>query len=413
MKARYHLPLKAIKSDCPQCGPRHRKTLSRFVDGLTGEPLPDIYGRCDRESNCGYFFSPYDKSLAGTSYADEQKDDKIPKEWFQQAGASKRQGATRQAVLRSLMELGATLAQAEQVTQYIYKTEPVLSIREVEPPKPVYNLPYKLFKKTLSHYEYNDFARFLTLRFGTAVAVNLLQRFHVGTSSHWLGACVFWLIDEQNRIRGGQVCLYDKNGHKAKYIDWKGCKRVCITSVRYALNERYKGYILPEWLTTYFNDAETWPVVFGLPQLNTVPLNQPVALVEGPKTAIVCSHYLPDFVWLAVGGKSYLKPERLAKLKGRKIMLYPDLNAYVDWQKRAEELRSAGFDVTLSDLLEGIATEEDRQNGLDIADYLLREPNVIRTFSEWLPGQLVTPDESLVEKLVVTCDDDYPVEWDE
>ncbi|MFD2937623.1 PG0870-related protein [Spirosoma flavum] len=42
-------------------GPKHRKTLSRYVDTQTGEPLPGKYGRCDQESNCGYHLKPYYK----------------------------------------------------------------------------------------------------------------------------------------------------------------------------------------------------------------------------------------------------------------------------------------------------------------------------------------------------------------
>ena len=170
----------------------------------------------------------------------------------------------------------------------------------------------------------------------------------------------------------------------------------------------------PGWLADFPDDAETWPVPFGLPQLQTTPVDMPVAIVEGPKTAIICSHRLADsgFVWLAVGGKSYLKPERLAALRGRKITLYPDLNAYTDWQKRAETLRAEGFDVEVSDVLERFATDEDRANGLDLADFLLREPNTIKSFSQMLPGQVVQLDQSLIEQLPVTTTDEYPPECD-
>ena len=93
-------------------------------------------------------------------------------------------------------------------------------------------------------------------------------------------------------------------------------------------------------------------------------------------------------------------------------MLYPDLNAYADWQKRAEALRAEGFDVSVSDVLEQQATDEDRANGLDLADFLLQEPNTITAFSEMQPGQIVQFDQSQVEQLSVTTTDDYPPEWD-
>lgn len=355
------------------------------------------------------------------SYADEQKEAPIQKEWFRLAGIWKRQQITRQGVVLDLIQQGATPEQAERVAAYVFdkteQTTPVL-------PTPIYSLPHEVMLKTVGHYERNEFARFLSGRFGHVAAAEMLARFGVGTSNRWGGASVFWLIDEQNRVRGGQIALYDQTGHKVKYTDREGNKRVCITSVRAALKWKYRDVTPPGWLVNFPDGVETWPVVFGLPQLQHASADMPVAIVEGPKTAIVCSYLLPGFVWLAVGGKSYLKAERLAPLRGRKIMLYPDLNAYHDltnargqtikgWFTLANGLRADGLDVRVSDFLERVATDEDRRQGLDLADFLLREPNYIKSFAEWLPGQIVTPDESQVERLTVTSTDDYPPEWDE
>lgn len=415
---RYYLPRKAIKADCPQCSPRHRKTLSRFVDRETDEVLPESFGRCDRESNCGYYLSPYHKTASGMSYADEQKGPLMPKEWYQLAGTQQRQGVTRQGVVRLLVEEGAAPQQAERVAAYVFDRAVIRPGREPQqPPAPIYSLPHEVMSKTIGHYDRNEFARFLSSRFGYAIAAELLERFHVGTSNRWPGACVFWLIDEQDRVRGGQITLYDQSGHKVKrtYTDSEGHPKtkVCITSVRAALKWKYRDITPPDWLAALPDDAETWPVVFGLPQLKDTPPDRPVALVEGPKTAIICSHLLPGFVWLAVGGKSYLKPERLAALKGRVLMLYPDLNAFDDWQKRADVLRAEGFRVDVSDVLEQLATDEDRAKGLDLADFFLREPNRITSFSQWLPGQRVKLDESRIERLTVEPCQNYPPEWDQ
>ncbi len=419
-QTRYYLPKKAIKADCPQCGPRYKKTLSRFVDRETNDILPEPFGRCDRESNCGYLLSPYHKGLSGLSYADEQKGPPLLKEWFTLAGTQQRQGAALQSVVRVLIEQGATLQQAERVAARVFDRA---VIKQTEP-APIYFLPHEVMTKTLGHYDRNEFARFLSGRFGYAVAADLLKRFHIGTSKRWPGACIFWLIDEQNRVRGGQIALYDQTGHKVKSTDSGGNKQVCITSVRAALKWKYRDLIPPGWLAAFPDDAETWPVVFGLPQLQHASADMPVAIVEGPKTAITCSHLLPGFVWLAVGSKSYLKTERLASLRGRKIMLYPDLNAYHDltnargrtikgWLTLATQLRADGFDIHVSDVLEQLATDEERAKGLDLADFLLREPNRITAFSQWLPGQGVTLDESHIERLTVTTADDYPPEWDQ
>ncbi|SEO05508.1 hypothetical protein SAMN05192574_105132 [Mucilaginibacter gossypiicola] len=51
-------------------------------------------------------------------------------------------------------------------------------------------------------------------------------------------------------------------------------------------------------------------------------------------------------------------------------MLFPDANAYDKWKLKARELHEAMPDTvfTVSTVLESIATEQDRLNGIDIGD---------------------------------------------
>ena len=42
------------------------------------------------------------------------------------------------------------------------------------------------------------------------------------------------------------------------------------------------------------------------------------------------------------------------------------------WQKKADELKKAGFEVSISDLLERYAQPEDINAGFDLADYFIR-----------------------------------------
>ena len=387
---RYQLPPKAIKSDCPDCGPQHKMTLSRYVDTRTGETLPEEYGRCDRQSNCGYYLNPYQKDASGVSYADEVKArngaGNIPKELFHIAGNWKRNGyATRESVVTELQGelVGATPEQAEAVARYIFDKPKRLP---QSTPAPVYSIPDEVFSPSLGRYDQNQFARLLIRHFGLGVALDLLQRFQIGTSSHWPGACVFWYIDEQGRKRGGQIKLFGKDWHTAKYVDREGKQRSKTSWVHFALLRRCKAKEtpVPDWLTEYDQKAERSPCLFGLPQLPNAPVDQPIAIVEAPKTAVVCAAHMPGFTWLAVGALSYLNAERLAPVRGRKIVLFPDLNACYDrinakgetikgWLTRANELRAKGFQVEVSTYMEDRATDEQKEQGLDLADFLLNE----------------------------------------
>ena len=63
----------------------------------------------------------------------------------------------------------------------------------------------------------------------------------------------------------------------------------------------------------------------------------------------------------------------LQVLDGREVILFPDLKATEEWRRRLPMLESVCRRATCSDLLERIATNEQRSLGLDIADFLLME----------------------------------------
>lgn len=102
--------------------------------------------------------------------------------------------------------------------------------------------------------------------------------------------------------------------------------------------------------------------------------DKPVALVESEKTAMLATHYLPQFLWLATGGKcSCMNRETIKSLQGREVILIPDLNATDEWRKRMTIFDELGIKVSLFEKLEQMATDEERKQGLDIADYLIAE----------------------------------------
>jgi len=58
-------------------------------------------------------------------------------------------------------------------------------------------------------------------------------------------------------------------------------------------------------------------------------------------------------------------------LRGREVILFPDLGAEDSWTTKMLTLRKHGIDCWISSL-RGIASEDDVDSGYDLADYLLR-----------------------------------------
>lgn len=63
MKYRYTLDPGSSKFICPEC---KKNRLVRYKDTLTGEYLSEQFGRCDRESSCGYHLHPYSQGYKYT-----------------------------------------------------------------------------------------------------------------------------------------------------------------------------------------------------------------------------------------------------------------------------------------------------------------------------------------------------------
>jgi hypothetical protein len=111
---------------------------------------------------------------------------------------------------------------------------------------------------------------------------------------------------------------------------------------------------------------------------------KPVALVESEKTAVICSSFWPEYIWLATGGKSQLN-DRLQVLKGRKVVAFPDVDGFSEWKEKLSQVR--GLDIVVSDVLEQSASSEDRANHVDIADLLIRQQRKERIEVEAAEGR--------------------------
>ena len=64
-------------------------------------------------------------------------------------------------------------------------------------------------------------------------------------------------------------------------------------------------------------------------------------------------------------------------------MIFPYLRAFEKWRLKVSEIQKKhNYKVTISTLLEDEATNSDRANGLDIADYIISVLKSKKTFPE-------------------------------
>ena len=308
-------PYKGIKSryNCPCC--QHReKTFSLYIDTETGQHINSKAGRCNRETSCGYHYTP--------------------KQYFKENNISFDKPLQKSSV-RTFQTFPA-------------KKEPSL-------------IPFNAFNGSLTNYAENNFLNYLIELFGIDITNSLISKYYIGTSKYQFtrkdfpnyksekGATVFWQIDIENNIRTGKIMLYSPNtGKRIKepfnHFHWA-----------------HKALKLPE-----YNLQQCF---FGEHLL--IDKTKPVAIVESEKSAIISSVYFPQFIWLATGGISNLNIEKCSVLQGRHVILFPDVNAYEKWLILADRLKEK-IRVVVSDLLEKNASFEDKDNGLDIADYLIK-----------------------------------------
>ncbi|HAO08485.1 MAG TPA: hypothetical protein DCQ50_16235 [Chryseobacterium sp.] len=289
---------------CPLCG--RKRNFSRYIDVETNRHIADHVGRCNREQNCGYHYTP--------------------RQYFNDNATNSFRG-----------------------TRSIIFTKP-LSL------KPSSTISMELIIKSLNRIENNHFITYLNTLFDDKTVNDLIDHYKIGTSKYWKGAVVFWQIDHTWKVKAGKVMLYDPES---------GCRMK-------------KPYNHISWVHSILKiaDYNLQQCFFGEHLLDLYP-ERPISIVESEKTAIIASVYFPEFIWIATGGKhgcKWTSHEVWKVLKSRKVVLWPDLNAFQDWEKKAELLKKQGLNIAISNLLEDFSTEDERASGLDIADYLIRFP---------------------------------------
>ena len=305
------------KTVCPECG--RKACFTRYIDEAGLVLFPDNVGICDHINSCGYHYTP--------------------KEYFRDNPYVKEK-------LNEQERSGGTPI----VAKALAKPQP-------ERKPQIFFLPSDWVEQSMRRYDINPLYRYFTKVAGKEDTDKLFRLYRVGTSRMWNGAAVFWQIDRDGNVRAGKIMGYDaETGHRVKepfnQVSW-------VHSVRKIPDFRMKQCLFGEHL---------------LSDTSAVMSAKPVAIVESEKTALVAALFIPDFIWLATGGMhGCFNSEAMQVLRGREVVLFPDLKATEEWRRRLPMLESFCKRATCSDMLERIATGAQHEAGLDIADFLLME----------------------------------------
>lgn len=232
-------------------------------------------------------------------------------------------------------------------------------IRFTKPePRPTSFIPKEVFLNSIAcllQDNPNYFINYLSRAFGVHNTGMLMIKYNLGTSTHWKGAVVFWQMDIEQKLRTGKIMLYDeKTGKRVK-----------------------KPYSHIHWVHALLDDKKVienfnlTQCFFGEHLLKFTP-GQKVAIVESEKTAIISSIYFPDYVWLASGSIVNISVDKCKVLKGRQVILFPDLKGLNKWKEKANEIRQRlGLNIKVFEWLESVAEKADIENGCDLADFLV------------------------------------------
>ena len=317
--SRYHLQKYAgisSRHTCPAC--ERPRCFTLYIDD-NGNILHPTVGRCDHESSCGYHRTP-------RQYFHDHPEHRhfvIPSERSESSYRRSRLSFSERNLYRHARPDRASPG--------------VIPQNLIPPPSAT-----------------NHLISYLKTMIPSSAIDRIIADYRLASTPDQ--AIIFLQIDQDNQCRTGKIMQYNPTtGHRIKDPEKPGR----INWLHSILKRRKQ--LPPDWQLTQ--------CLFGehlLPQHQ----DKTVALVESEKTAIICSAMMPQYLWLATGGKSGLTSERLSSLKGRKIIVFPDIDAFKDWQQKI--FTFPHLDIRISRLLEDNATPADRAAHIDLADWILK-----------------------------------------
>jgi hypothetical protein len=201
----------------------------------------------------------------------------------------------------------------------------------------------------------SNFVRFLMRHFEGNKVAKAVDEYRLGATKN--GSVIFWQIDVKGKVRTGKIMQYDTDT----------CRRVKgqVGGVSWVHTRLAKKSVKE------YGDFELKQCYFGEHLLEKYP-EKPVAVVESEKTAVICSMIYEEFVWLATGSLHGLNAEKSGALEGRYVMLFPDAGCREQWVGKARKIKAAvRCEMRVSDVVERYASDEQKEDGCDLADYVL------------------------------------------
>jgi hypothetical protein len=324
------------KFTCPYCDTP--KKFKRYVRRSTGEYVSSEFGRCDRENECRQNVYP-------------------SKEYFSDNSGRK---------IRLKVGKGKKTGRAN----YGFANKSVSQ----EKPQTFDVIPFEHLKATLGNYEKNGFVQFLIGLFPDCIEEiqAVLKAYLVGTYGDY--TC-FPSIDRFNHICRAKLIRF--NAATGKRLKDLGATSSLPAKLKLKEDFNYKQIFFGEHLLTKHPDKQ-------------------VAIVEAEKTAIIASLCFPNLIWLGCNSKQWLNAERLQRFDNRQVVLYPDADGFKDWQTIATQARGHGLDIKVSKLIENKATDAQKVEGYDLADYLILQQKGRNEYNKHIDAhnlQIYEPDE--------------------
>lgn len=330
---------------CPNC---NKKRFVRFFNFETLEYLPEHFGKCDREDNCGYQQTPW--------------------EWLKTEG--------------------------KQDSTFIKRDTPK---KELRSDVRILEVNKDVLVKTMRHYELNNFAHYLQSILGITVTRALLAKYFIGTAKE--RGTIFWQVDRFMRIRTGQKIHYKLDGHRDKdnpfpskrlfTIDkgYEPClfgEHLIFDAPRdaiFALCESEKTAVICSAFFQQWNGRPLyWLATCGMHGYN----DDKIKVLEGLDVLLV-----PDFSFTA---RAYWGLEPMRKQKNEKGILVPHPEGVLDtdYISLSKRLLAQGSGVEWYNPLPEVV------DGSDLADHILTLPKPVfyerPNFDEFVMGGVVAKE---------------------